>query len=54
MHTLDDYRRFKAAVLANLTEFGTTPFFTTTEQFDIRLIDTPGLSGAACQSGSSV
>ncbi|MEM5341141.1 methylisocitrate lyase [Paraburkholderia azotifigens] len=35
MRTLDDYRRFKAAVkvpiLANLTEFGTTPFFTTTE-----------------------
>ncbi|MPW22115.1 methylisocitrate lyase [Paraburkholderia sp. CNPSo 3157] len=35
MKTLDDYRRFKAAVkvpiLANLTEFGTTPFFTTTE-----------------------
>jgi methylisocitrate lyase len=32
MKTLDDYRRFKAAVkvpiLANLTEFGTTPFFT--------------------------
>ena len=35
MKTLDDYRRFKAAVkvpiLANLTEFGTTPFFTTEE-----------------------
>jgi methylisocitrate lyase len=35
MRTLDDYRRFKAAVkvpiLANLTEFGTTPFFTTSE-----------------------
>ncbi|BDC43025.1 methylisocitrate lyase [Paraburkholderia terrae] len=35
MKTLDDYRRFKAAVkvpiLANLTEFGATPFFTTTE-----------------------
>jgi len=35
MQTLDDYRRFKAAVkvpiLANLTEFGATPFFTTTE-----------------------
>ncbi|WP_133645364.1 methylisocitrate lyase [Paraburkholderia flava] len=35
MRTLDDYRRFKAAVkvpiLANLTEFGSTPFFTTTE-----------------------
>ncbi len=35
MKTLDDYRKFKAAVqvpiLANLTEFGATPFFTTTE-----------------------
>ncbi|MEO5566810.1 MAG: methylisocitrate lyase [Luteimonas sp.] len=35
MKTLDDYRRFKAAVkvpiLANLTEFGATPFFTTDE-----------------------
>jgi methylisocitrate lyase len=35
MQTLDDYRRFKAAVkvpiLANLTEFGSTPFFTTDE-----------------------
>ena len=35
MNTLDDYRRFKAAVkvpiLANLTEFGSTPFFTTDE-----------------------
>ncbi|WHZ20637.1 MAG: Methylisocitrate lyase [Rhodanobacteraceae bacterium] len=35
MKTLDDYRKFKAAVkvpiLANLTEFGTTPFFTTSE-----------------------
>ena len=35
MRTLDDYRRFKQAVrvpiLANLTEFGSTPFFTTTE-----------------------
>lgn len=35
METLDDYRRFKAAVkvpiLANLTEFGSTPFFTTDE-----------------------
>ncbi len=35
MKTLDDYRRFKAAVkvpiLANLTEFGATPFFTTEE-----------------------
>ena len=38
MQTLDDYRRFKAAVnvpiLANLTEFGSTPFFTTTELRD--------------------
>jgi methylisocitrate lyase len=35
MKTLEDYRRFKAAVkvpiLANLTEFGATPFFTTEE-----------------------
>jgi len=35
MRTLDDYRRFKRAVkvpiLANLTEFGATPFFTTDE-----------------------
>ena len=35
MKTLDDYRKFKAAVkvpiLANLTEFGATPFFTTAE-----------------------
>ncbi len=35
MQTLDDYRKFKAAVqvpiLANLTEFGSTPFFTTAE-----------------------
>src|SRR5574337_398733 len=35
MKTLDDYRRFKAAVkvpiLAKLTEFGSTPFFTTGE-----------------------
>ena len=35
MRTLDDYRRFRAAVnvpiLANLTEFGSTPFFTTEE-----------------------
>ncbi|WP_169708788.1 methylisocitrate lyase [Trinickia terrae] len=35
MKTLDDYRRFKNAVkvpiLANLTEFGSTPFFTTEE-----------------------
>jgi methylisocitrate lyase len=38
MNTLDDYRRFKAAVkvpiLANLTEFGSTPFFTTDELRD--------------------
>ena len=35
MKSLDDYRKFKAAVrvpiLANLTEFGSTPFFTTAE-----------------------
>jgi methylisocitrate lyase len=35
MNSLDDYRKFKAAVkvpiLANLTEFGSTPFFTTDE-----------------------
>ncbi|HSR65582.1 MAG TPA: methylisocitrate lyase [Xanthomonadaceae bacterium] len=35
MKTLEDYRRFRAAVkvpiLANLTEFGSTPFFTTGE-----------------------
>ncbi len=35
MKTLNDYRKFKAAVqvpiLANLTEFGSTPFFTTDE-----------------------
>ena len=35
MKSLEDYRRFKAAVkvpiLANLTEFGSTPFFTTEE-----------------------
>jgi len=35
MKTLDDYRKFKTAVkvpiLANLTEFGSTPFFTTEE-----------------------
>ena len=35
MKSLDDYRRFKAAVkvpiLANLTEFGSTPFFTTAQ-----------------------
>lgn len=38
MRTLDDYRRFKDAVhvpiLANLTEFGSTPFFTTGELRD--------------------
>ena len=38
MKTLEDYRRFKRAVkvpiLANLTEFGSTPFFTTTELAD--------------------
>jgi len=38
MNTLEDYRRFKRAVkvpiLANLTEFGSTPFFTTTELAD--------------------
>jgi methylisocitrate lyase len=38
MRTLDEYRRFKAAVrvpiLANLTEFGSTPFFTTDELRD--------------------
>jgi len=38
MNTLDDYRRFKQAVkvpiLANLTEFGSTPFFTTGELRD--------------------
>ncbi len=35
MKTIEDYRKFKAAVkvpiLANLTEFGSTPFFTTDE-----------------------
>src|SRR5690606_36865564 len=35
MRSLDDYRKVKAAVkvpiLANLTEFGATPFFTTGE-----------------------
>jgi methylisocitrate lyase len=35
MRSLDDYRKVKAAVkvpvLANLTEFGSTPFFTTEE-----------------------
>jgi len=35
MKTLEDYKRFKSAVkvpiLANLTEFGSTPFFTTQE-----------------------
>jgi methylisocitrate lyase len=38
MKTLEDYRKFKAAVrvpiLANLTEFGSTPFFTTDELRD--------------------
>ncbi len=38
MGTLADYRKFKAAVkvpiLANLTEFGSTPFFTTDELRD--------------------
>jgi methylisocitrate lyase len=38
MKTLADYRQFKAAVkvpiLANLTEFGSTPFFTTDELRD--------------------
>jgi len=38
MTSLDDYRRFKQAVevpiLANLTEFGSTPFFTTDELRD--------------------
>lgn len=38
MRSLDDYRRVKAAVkvpiLANLTEFGSTPFFTTDELRD--------------------
>jgi methylisocitrate lyase len=38
MKTLADYRKFKAAVkvpiLANLTEFGSTPFFTTEELRD--------------------
>ena len=38
MKKLDDYRRFKAAVkvpiLANLTEFGSTPFFTVDELRD--------------------
>ena len=38
MNTLADYRKFKAAVkvpiLANLTEFGSTPFFTTDELRD--------------------
>ena len=38
MKSLDDYRKFKAAVkvpiLANLTEFGSTPFFTTEELRD--------------------
>lgn len=38
IQTLDDYRRFRQAVkvpiLANLTEFGATPFFTTDELRD--------------------
>ncbi|MGH8106286.1 MAG: methylisocitrate lyase [Arenimonas sp.] len=38
MKTLEDYRKFKQAVkvpiLANLTEFGSTPFFTTDELRD--------------------
>ncbi len=38
MRTLEDYRKFKDAVkvpiLANLTEFGSTPFFTTSELND--------------------
>ncbi len=38
MQSLDDYRKFKQAVkvpiLANLTEFGSTPFFTTDELRD--------------------
>jgi methylisocitrate lyase len=38
MKTLEDYKRFKQAVkvpiLANLTEFGSTPFFSTTELRD--------------------
>jgi methylisocitrate lyase len=38
MGSLDDYRKFKAAVkvpiLANLTEFGSTPFYTTDELRD--------------------
>ncbi|MDQ3289494.1 MAG: methylisocitrate lyase [Pseudomonadota bacterium] len=38
MQSLEDYRRFKQAVkvpiLANLTEFGSTPFFTTDELRD--------------------
>lgn len=38
MGSLDDYRKFKAAVkvpiLANLTEFGSTPFYTTEELRD--------------------
>jgi methylisocitrate lyase len=38
MRTLEDYRKFKDAVrvpiLANLTEFGSTPFFTTDELRD--------------------
>ena len=38
MRTLDDYRKFKASVkvpiIENLTEFGSTPFFTTDELRD--------------------
>ena len=38
VNSLDDYRKFKAAVkvpiLANLTEFGSTPFYTTDELRD--------------------
>jgi methylisocitrate lyase len=41
MNSLDDYRKFKAAVkvpiLANLTEFGSTPFFTTDELRDAKV-----------------
>ncbi len=41
MRTLDDYRRFRDAVgvpiLANLTEFGSTPFFSVDELRDARV-----------------
>lgn len=41
MKTLDDYRRFKAAVkvpiLANLTEFGSTPLFTLDELREVNV-----------------